>query len=1043
MIKFKELLCRKKWFLVALMIHLCYSGSAQDYIKKTFAANHNGQSVIFNKVMYVDDDGFLWYSTYNGIVKNLGGGDILFPLRYPEERIIPNVTEIIKTKSNHIITTTTHGIYDLNLNNGNSVWQRPYYPDTNERASFTSLQEGRFGELWFGTDMNYVFKYANGIMTPYKIEQSPCKTIDKTKGLKRKGVETGIAIEEILDDGSVIVQQLGSLYKIDRDTVSTLFYNTESNDLKTENKLVQNGYLFPRNKSGHYTLKNEKYTVNYIEEIDRQVVQIPQNAWVISNANKLHQWKSADLIITEGKHIKVFKVQNISNIEPFKKILEAEISDQVTYYYVDREGLLWAYSQNGMISIVQWNDSAFDTYLNDPTNQNSRISCRGLSEESLGNIYIYTYSGFFILRPGRSGFEKLDIKHVTSKNPIPQGIYDFSMTDDNTLWAYGDTPYVYKIDLKNLRYKEVHFKGMAHSDLFFTDMEPLNPNTLLLASNKGLYEFDTETHMITNISQLSKEVNLSDIEILEIMLTKNGETLWISTEEGIYGKNFLNGQTHYYSANKGPGQMLNDEIKVIFEDQQNKIWLGGSRSIQKIDEKNNVVINVDGFTPQITGMLDDEKFLWVGTFNGLMKIDKRKGTSQKFFMDDGLPENEFNYKSVFKAGNNRFFFGGINGLVSFCPENVTKGDKQYSLFLTEYEMFDQVNKRNKKDFFNLDKINSFNLYYNYNYLTLKFTINDFFNAEQNKYQYRIEEISDKWTEINNGNSVQLQGLAPGTYSLQVKGFASNGNPTNELRYKIVVSPAFYNTGMFSFLVIIFFMLIIFWWAYTRQQRIYHKYEQKNKILELESKAFRGQMNPHFIFNAINGIQSALLLEGEIAANKYFGEFSKLIRLTLDMNRIEFTSIADEIQYLKAYTEIEKLRLDGNLNVTFSIDPEFENSECYIPVMMFQPIIENAIIHGLTPKSSNRNLYIEFLKEEDFLKGIVIDNGIGREESQKRKTTHSHSHNSAATGIMKERMDIANVINEKKMSYEIEDLFDNNDVFLGTKVSLTIPLKYKM
>ena len=123
---------------------------------------------------------------------------------------------------------------------------------------------------------------------------------------------------------------------------------------------------------------------------------------------------------------------------------------------------------------------------------------------------------------------------------------------------------------------------------------------------------------------------------------------------------------------------------------------------------------------------------------------------------------------------------------------------------------------------------------------------------------------------------------------------------------------------------------------------------KNQIARLESKSLKAQMNPHFIYNTLNGIQSVMLLKGEKVANEYIGVFARILRKTLEMSITENLSLEEEMSYLRGYITLQNLRL--NYSLTFLEDlPSFEDQKNHmIPPMLIQPIIENAILHGISP-----------------------------------------------------------------------------------------------
>lgn len=152
---------------------------------------------------------------------------------------------------------------------------------------------------------------------------------------------------------------------------------------------------------------------------------------------------------------------------------------------------------------------------------------------------------------------------------------------------------------------------------------------------------------------------------------------------------------------------------------------------------------------------------------------------------------------------------------------------------------------------------------------------------------------------------------------------------------LVVSTAF--PLALSNLIVIGFFIYLYWYDCEEQ----NKYE--GRIAQLEDSSKRAQMNPHFIFNALNGMQIILLLQGEQKANQYLGMLSKLLRYTLDNSVQERIALADELNYLKAYIELNKMRMGDSFEYCIDSQIDVDPKECYIPPMLIQPIVENAIV----------------------------------------------------------------------------------------------------
>lgn len=212
-------------------------------------------------------------------------------------------------------------------------------------------------------------------------------------------------------------------------------------------------------------------------------------------------------------------------------------------------------------------------------------------------------------------------------------------------------------------------------------------------------------------------------------------------------------------------------------------------------------------------------------------------------------------------------------------------------------------------------------------------------------------------------------------------------------------------------------------------------DKRAKIYELEmnSKVLRLQMNPHFIFNALAAIQSNILSKEHLKASNYLVKFSKLLRHHIEQTRSSTVLLQDEIQSLIDYLELQKMRMDHQLNFYFNVDKTINISECYIPAMLIQPLVENAIEHGLENNASPK-ISIHFLNFTTYLECQVIDNGVGfsctfNQEKQKKK--------SYATTIINERLALLSIKQKKPLTLTIKDHIVNEQL-TGTIAIIQIP-----
>lgn len=222
-------------------------------------------------------------------------------------------------------------------------------------------------------------------------------------------------------------------------------------------------------------------------------------------------------------------------------------------------------------------------------------------------------------------------------------------------------------------------------------------------------------------------------------------------------------------------------------------------------------------------------------------------------------------------------------------------------------------------------------------------------------------------------------------------------------------------------------------------------EKRMKELDLLMKESRlavlqSQMNPHFIFNAMNSIQRFTLQHDVENANKYISRFSKLLRMVLQHSEKNAITLEDELQMLQLYLEIESLRMSNAFSFRFEVDEDIETDALKIPGMMVQPFVENALAHGLANKAGEKTLLIRFYMPQDrLLLCEVTDNGIGREKARmvKEKKAAMLPHQSKGISLVRERLSLYN--REVTGKITILDLTDEQGEPAGTTVKIEIPV----
>lgn len=214
--------------------------------------------------------------------------------------------------------------------------------------------------------------------------------------------------------------------------------------------------------------------------------------------------------------------------------------------------------------------------------------------------------------------------------------------------------------------------------------------------------------------------------------------------------------------------------------------------------------------------------------------------------------------------------------------------------------------------------------------------------------------------------------------------------------------------------------------------------EKNKSMRLIE--LKKQMNPHFIFNALNSILERILTDKKEQAVDFLTRFSKLIRDTLNYSEQIFIPLSEEIAFIENYLSLEQMRLGNTFSYTIDIEDAIPVDDIEFPSFILQPFIENAIWHGLMPKRETKNIRLNIFHEKNVLHVQIIDNGIGRDAASKLKEKETHG--SKGISIVRERLSLIQLTYQLKTNLTITDLFDELDQPIGTMVHIQIETSHE-
>jgi tetratricopeptide (TPR) repeat protein/anti-sigma regulatory factor (Ser/Thr protein kinase) len=305
----------------------------------------------------------------------------------------------------------------------------------------------------------------------------------------------------------------------------------------------------------------------------------------------------------------------------------------------------------------------------------------------------------------------------------------------------------------------------------------------------------------------------------------------------------------------------------------------------------------------------------------------------------------------------------------------------------------------------------------YHYLNLYNLLNDSLLNESN--QQAVAEMQTRFETEKKEQEIILL-----TKDLEIRSLALN-KKQNQLFFLI--------GGIAALLVVIIMAFLIY---RLRQQKYRVLLEKKN--LEVEQQLFRSQMNPHFIFNSLNSIQSYISASDDFKAMTYLAKFAELMRMILDNSRRQTIPLDEEIRTLELYLELERLRFRGMFEFNIHVDLELPSDKIFLPPMLVQPLVENAIKHGFRGLDRKGLLEVSFTKENGAIHCTVQDNGIGLEAAEKRSQKEHINRESLGLRLTMDRLKILRTAPGSEANLSVSELKDEDGNPLGTKVELNIP-----
>lgn len=958
-----------------------------NYVVETFNSENGLPQNTIMKIFQTQDD-FLWIATFNGLLRY--DGIVLRLFNTLNTTGLPNNS--IKN-----FVEDRNGVLWMATINGKLI---KYYKGVFETINISDEEivkdmcANENGDLVVGTENNKIFKLIDGNFSPFV--KLPVDSIKLTK------------IKFNLLDSSLHIGTTSGLYRYKN---KQLVLIPQIKEKIFQIKSSSDNNLWISTNSAIYRIKDGIYTEYQLpEKLKEQglftdfLVENNENIWVATKSGLTHL---------------------IDGTVSFYNTTSGLSSNNLSIVYEDREQNLWVGTSDAGV-----NKMTLKTFT-------SYSAKDGLLSDAVGAIIKTKDNSILITNFCQGITQYKDIKYSRFNKPEVGCVWSLLQDNENNSWigTYGNWLYRYK----NGNYEHFPVNENAANNIvlsLFQDTE----GVIWIGTDAGLYTFKNGTFNSFGDNNM--------IGTVKYITQDQRGSIWFCSKNGLGV--IENGKVKMYTTKNG---LSHNDIRYAYEDKEGSIWIatyGGG--INRFKDNKFFAFNqsknfMDDFTSCI--LEDDDDNFWVSTDHGIYSIKRndlnKYADGESLFLntihygkEDGLKNSECTggfQPAGLKDSDGRLWFPTLAGVAIVDTRKISKVN--YAPELTLERILVDENKLIYTD-------SLFEISRNIKKIEFQYTAPVFTKSKNILFQYKLDGKDQDWGYPTKARFASYLGLPPGKYVFRVRLYGSVNTAINkEKSFAFKIPFPFWKTLPFYIIISVVMIGGFFTLIYYRIENIRKREAAKTKINKnyatLELKALQGQMNPHFIFNCLNSIKLFIATDDKVAANKYLGKFSKLIRLSLEHSSSPYMQLTDAINLVTLYVELEQLRVDHNFVFNLTIDPTLDIENIEIPNMLLQPYVENAIHHGLWPKGKDGILNLKLILKGDNLIIEIEDNGIGRSRSFEMKNYLSEKRKSMGMSNTEERMKIINYIKNTNITVSYVDKNNSFKVSEGTLVYISIPL----
>jgi ligand-binding sensor domain-containing protein len=717
------------------------------------------------------------------------------------------------------------------------------------------------------------------------------------------------------------------------------------------------------------------------------------------------------------------------------------ISNSLKYVAADDKGNLVITSLDG-INYTNVNNTAADyfNYLRTEDGDIVHERILSLAEDKHHRLWLCARDQVYLYDPGSDITERMIIP--ASVKLKSEEIFPFHVERDRQdfMWVAlrGEGILIYDPDGRFFRMlRQEDYPGFSTNLGRVRMMRDGEDGYMYVGSESGLFRI---AHDHFTIDTFAKELPMAPLRrarIVDILPKKDG--LWISSSP--YGAAW-----HYTFADQKLTKLTtenglsNNRIYGLVENGDGNVYVGTFNGFSIIHPDLTItnILKGEGLISSRIETIEaaEDGSIWMTNNYSILKYVPVTQKIYNIGARQGLRNINFVIMSSAMLESGKIAFGASKGFVIIDPNTIQVESKPIQVFLF---LTDKMGKERE-----ILPGTSHTFSYREQHLRFSFAVNDLMMADQVLYRYRLTSRDESSWSAPSQNAVVDFNLNPGQYSLEVEAFDGHSWVAYATPFHFRMEAPWWKKGWFLMVAALSVALGI-WFIFKERINKYKKeLEITRQIADLESKALRAQMNPHFVFNSLNAIQECIVTGKIDEAYTYLSKFSRLLRMVLEHSDMAEVSLQSEMEVLNLYVALEKLRFKDEMQFHFDVDEELDVEEILIPPMLIQPHLENAIWHGLRDQAGEKLLTVT-IKEKlhGYLEVIIEDNGIGRvkADSLKKNRLGQQKHQSKGSKLSENRM----LILKNRFPHtaiSIEDLYEEQGGAKGTRVHLVVPILEK-